>query len=93
MSLVANSYATSILNHEMRAEEFAVLGRLVAGVAIRSLKVPEDVHGFEPLLSLMCATIQTGKNRSAEAVLKNRARFNLLRSKRPCLHQLQTPRT
>ncbi len=61
MSLVANSYATSILNHEMRAEEFAVLGRLVAGVAIRSLKVPRDVNRFERLHSLIYADIQTAK--------------------------------
>lgn len=61
MSLVANSYGTRILNREMRAEEFAVLGRLVAGVTIRSLKVPQDVNGFERLHSLICADFQAAK--------------------------------
>lgn len=64
MTLVANSYATRILNREMRADEFAVLGRLVAGVAIRSLSVPQDENGFERLHSLICADIQ-GAKRSA----------------------------
>ena len=56
------SYATRILNRETRAEEFAVLGRPVAGVAIRSLKVPHDVNGFERLHSLICADIQGSRS-------------------------------
>jgi hypothetical protein len=61
MTLVANSYATRILNRKMRAEEFAVLGRLVASVGIRSLKVPQDGKGFQALHDLIRAEIQRAK--------------------------------
>jgi hypothetical protein len=61
MALVANSYATRILNREMRAEEFAVFGRLVASVAIRSLEVPQDVNGFQRLHRRLSADIQKTK--------------------------------
>jgi hypothetical protein len=58
IALVANSYATGILNREMRAEEFAFLGRLVESVAIRSLAVPQDANGFPGLHNQICADIQ-----------------------------------
>jgi len=61
MTLVANSYATRILNRKMRVEEFAVLGRLVASVGIRSLKVPQDGKGFQALHDLIRAEIQRAK--------------------------------
>jgi hypothetical protein len=61
MTLVANSYATRILSRKMRAEEFAVLGRLVASVAIRSLKVPQDQNGFQALHDLIGTEIQRAK--------------------------------
>jgi hypothetical protein len=61
MTLVANSYGTRILNRKMRAEEFAVLGRLVASVGIRSLKVPQHENGFQALHDLIRADIQKAK--------------------------------
>jgi hypothetical protein len=61
MTLVANSYATMILNRKMRAEEFAVLGRLVASVGIRSLKVPQDGNGFQALHDLIRTEIRRAK--------------------------------
>jgi hypothetical protein len=61
ITLVANSYATRILNREMRAEEFAVLGRLMASVGIRSLKVPQDGIGFQSLHDLIRADIQRAR--------------------------------
>jgi len=42
MSLVANSYATRILNEEMRAREFALLGRMLLAVPVRRLRPPAD---------------------------------------------------
>jgi len=61
MMLVANSYATRILNREMRREEFDVLGRLVASVGIRSLKMPQDGNGFQALHDLIREDIQGAK--------------------------------
>lgn len=59
--LVANSYATSILNREMRGDEFDVFGRLVASVPIRTLNVPQDLKAFERLHHMICADIQSAK--------------------------------
>ena len=59
--LVANSYATRILNREMRGDEFDVFGRLVTSVPIRTLNVPQDVKAFERLHHMICADIQSAK--------------------------------
>lgn len=42
LSLVANSYATNVLDKEMRAREFGLLGRLVASVPVWRLRPHED---------------------------------------------------
>jgi hypothetical protein len=42
VSLLANTYANNLLDRAMRAEEFAVLDRLVASVPIRVLSPHED---------------------------------------------------
>jgi hypothetical protein len=42
LSLVANSYATSLLDRDMRAGEFELLGRLVTSVPVRRLRPHED---------------------------------------------------
>lgn len=61
MMLVANSYATRILSREMRGDEFAVFGRLVVSVPIRTLNVPQDVSAFERLHHLIWGDIQSIK--------------------------------
>ena len=43
MALVGNSFASSILDKQMRAREFEVLGRLVERVPIRRLARPTDL--------------------------------------------------
>jgi len=42
LSLVSNTYATNILDNQMRADEFEFLGRMVARVAVRKLHPPAD---------------------------------------------------
>ncbi len=53
ISLVADSFASKILDREMRAREFAVLGRLVTTVPIRRIHPHKDPSRLEEL----CAVI------------------------------------
>jgi hypothetical protein len=54
MVLVANSYATQILDRQMRAKEFDVLSRLVPQVPIYSLNAPRDADGFDDFYDGVC---------------------------------------
>jgi hypothetical protein len=54
LSLVANTFANKILDREMRAREFAVLGRLVTSVPIRRIHPRSDA----PRLEELCAVIR-----------------------------------
>lgn len=54
LSLVADTFANKILDREMRAHEFAVLGRLVTAVPIRRLHPHNDGSRLEEL----CAVIR-----------------------------------
>jgi len=42
IALVANSYATGMLDHDMRAREFALLGRVVASLPVRRVRPHEE---------------------------------------------------
>jgi hypothetical protein len=42
LALVANSFATNLLDKEMRAREFEFLGRMIEKVPIRRLLARED---------------------------------------------------
>jgi hypothetical protein len=42
LALVANSYATNLLDNQMRASEFELLGRMLGSVPIRRLRPRED---------------------------------------------------
>jgi hypothetical protein len=53
MSLVANTYATNLLDRAMRAEEFAVLDRLVASVPVRLLTAHTSPLQIDDLCSLI----------------------------------------
>jgi hypothetical protein len=44
LSLVADTYANSILDRGLRAHEFEVLGRLVSKVLVRRLRVPNGLN-------------------------------------------------
>jgi hypothetical protein len=49
MTLVANTFATNLLDSEMRANEFATLGRLVSVLPVRKLHVPRDAFRLDEL--------------------------------------------
>jgi hypothetical protein len=53
LSLVADTFANKILDREMRAREFAVLGRLVTTVPIRRLHPHSDPSRLEELCALI----------------------------------------
>jgi hypothetical protein len=54
VSLVANSYATNLLDKDMRAHEFELLGRLVASVPVWRLQPHEDGSR----INLLCDVIR-----------------------------------
>jgi hypothetical protein len=54
LSLVAETFANKVLDREMRAREFAVLGQLVTTVPIRRIHPHNDASRLEEL----CALIQ-----------------------------------
>jgi hypothetical protein len=53
MLLVPNTYATNFLDAEQRAEEFAVLSRLVAAVPVRMINSRKDVVGPEEFCEII----------------------------------------
>ena len=53
LALVADTYANKILDREMRAREFAVLGRLVTTVPVRRVYPHEDPTRLEELCSVL----------------------------------------
>jgi hypothetical protein len=58
MALVGNTYATNVLNLEMRAKEFEFLGRLVSNVPIRRMIPHEDANHLGKLCHLICEDCQ-----------------------------------
>jgi hypothetical protein len=53
MMLIANTYAANFLDARQRAEEFAVLGRLVAAVPVRRINPRRNVTGVDELCELI----------------------------------------
>jgi hypothetical protein len=53
LSLVADTYANKILDREMRASEFAVLGRLVTAIPIRQVHPHNDANRLEELCRII----------------------------------------
>jgi hypothetical protein len=53
MMLVGNTYAAKFLDAKQRAEEFAVLGRLVASVAVRKINPRRNVTDLNELCELI----------------------------------------
>lgn len=53
LSLVADTYANKILDREMRASEFAVLGRLVTTIPIRQVHPHNDANRLEDLCRII----------------------------------------
>lgn len=53
LALVADTYANKILDRDMRAREFAVLGRLVTTVPVRRICPNEDATRLEELCTII----------------------------------------
>jgi hypothetical protein len=53
LALVADTYANKILDREMRAREFAVLGRLVTAIPVRRVYPHEDPTRLEELCKVI----------------------------------------
>ncbi len=53
VSLVANSYASVLLNQEMRAREFALLGRLLSVVPVQRLRPSQDPARIDLLCNVV----------------------------------------
>jgi hypothetical protein len=62
VSLVANSYATGMLDQDMRAQEFALLGRLLASVPVRRVRPHEDSTQIDRLCEVICDGYQALRN-------------------------------
>ncbi|MGA7557186.1 MAG: hypothetical protein WBW54_25840, partial [Candidatus Acidiferrales bacterium] len=58
VALVANTFATNLLDRAMRAQEFGVLGRLVPTVPIRQLFPHQDAKRLDQLCDLVCDDMQ-----------------------------------
>jgi hypothetical protein len=56
LALVANSYATGMLDKDMRAQEFALLGRILAQVPVRRVRPSQDPAQVDKL----CEAIEIG---------------------------------
>ena len=61
LSLVADTYANKILDREMRASEFAVLGRLVTTIPVRQVHPHEDANRLEELCRIIREDLVTLK--------------------------------
>lgn len=59
LALVADTYANKILDREMRAREFAVLGRLVTTVPIRRVYANEDPARLGSLCKIICEDLDS----------------------------------
>jgi hypothetical protein len=59
LSLVANTYATHLIDRTMRGEEFAVLGRLVSSVPVRMVHLSDSPRRIEDFCHIIRADFQT----------------------------------
>ena len=57
MTLVANTFATNVLDASLRAKEFEVLGRLVPRVPVRQLHAHSDAARIEDFCRLICEDV------------------------------------
>ena len=53
VALVANSYATGMLDKDMRAQEFALLGRMLASVPVRRVRPHEESTQIDRLFEVI----------------------------------------
>jgi hypothetical protein len=62
VELVANSYATGMLDKEMRSQEFRLLGRMLANVPVRRVRPEKDSTQIDRLCEVIRAGYRTLKN-------------------------------
>jgi hypothetical protein len=67
MTLVANTFATNVLDASLRAKEFEVLGRLVPRVPVRQLHAHSDAARIEDFCRLICEDVG-GENLKVRAL-------------------------
>jgi hypothetical protein len=70
LSLLADTFANKVLDRDMRASEFEVLGRLVTTVPIRRVHPHNDAHRLEELCRTIREDFVTLEGASANSVLK-----------------------
>jgi hypothetical protein len=58
LALVANTFATNVLDDAMRAREFETLGRLVPGIRIREVLASNDVRQLPDLCQLILEDVE-----------------------------------
>jgi hypothetical protein len=64
LALVANSYATNLLEKEMRASEFEFLGRMLGSVPIRRLRPREDPARSDELCDAILRSYDAMRSRA-----------------------------
>jgi hypothetical protein len=67
MSLVANTYANLLLDHEMRAQEFAFLGRLLNAVPVKRLRAHQEIARIGALCELIESEVASTQARAHAA--------------------------
>jgi len=63
VALVANSYATGMLDKEMRAQEFPLLGRMLAGVPVRRVRPHEESAQIDRLCEVIRDSYRALRNK------------------------------
>ena len=69
VSLIANTYANKLPDSEMRAREFAFLGRLVNRVRVRSLIPNEDPRRLQELRAVILRDLEESRAGTAVAAV------------------------
>jgi len=60
MSLVANTYATKLMDKQMRAREFELLTRVVSNVPVRRVTPHSDVANIPELCTRILSDFKSG---------------------------------
>ena len=67
LALVANSYATSLLDSNMRAREFSLLGRTLLSVPVQRVRLHESPAHIDKLCDLISAGFEAMKKEHSRA--------------------------
>jgi hypothetical protein len=64
LALIVNSYATNLLDKNMRASEFALFGRMIRSVPMRCLRLHQDASEVDSLCDVILQAFKNIKNKS-----------------------------